>query len=31
VAGNIVIAWVLTIPSSAFIAAVAWSLARFIF
>jgi PiT family inorganic phosphate transporter len=28
VAGNIVLAWVLTIPCSAFIAAVAWWLGR---
>jgi PiT family inorganic phosphate transporter len=28
VAGNIVWAWVFTIPASAFIAAVAWALAR---
>lgn len=31
VAGNIVIAWILTIPSSAFIAAVAWWLGRHLF
>jgi len=31
VAGNIVWAWVITIPATAFIAAVAWSLARALF
>jgi PiT family inorganic phosphate transporter len=31
VAGDLVWAWVLTIPCSAFIAAIAWALARFFF
>jgi PiT family inorganic phosphate transporter len=31
VAGNIVIAWILTIPCSAFISAVAWEIAKHIF
>lgn len=31
IAGNIVIAWILTIPCSAFVAAIAWSLAQYIF
>jgi PiT family inorganic phosphate transporter len=31
VAGNLLLAWVLTIPCSAFIAAVAWLLARYLF
>jgi PiT family inorganic phosphate transporter len=29
VAGNLVLAWVLTIPCTAFIAAVAWWLSRY--
>jgi PiT family inorganic phosphate transporter len=31
VAGNLLLAWLLTIPCSAFIAAVAWLLARYLF
>ena len=31
IAGNIVIAWILTIPCTAFIAAVAWWLGRHMF
>jgi PiT family inorganic phosphate transporter len=31
IAGNIVIAWILTIPCSAFVAAVAWWLGRYLF
>jgi PiT family inorganic phosphate transporter len=31
VAGNIVIAWIVTIPASAGIAAIAWWLGRFLF
>jgi PiT family inorganic phosphate transporter len=31
VAGDLVWAWVLTIPCSAFVAAIAWALARAVF